>query len=737
MAALLPARASDFTSTGYWRTFYDSLKRTGAAADATGSHFEWYGSYSNIKGNVARTLGSVTGRRAIMLGCGNSKLSEELASSAGLYDITNVDFDGKVIADMSALDDARVRKLKGAASRRARMKWVTGDVTDMKALFPDASFDIAIDKGTLDALTPTAAEASIATASGTASGVVLPPAARMFSELSRLLAPGGVYILISLLQSHVVAMLLHALPVALGQCHVAIALHDVPDFTSPFCAFYVTVTRAAEGRVSVTQPTALGTHATGTGTVTATGSDVRSFDLDRVADVLECIAGLKLWYSIQRRLVVQERGACTPLAVYMSGSSYMITPAASGSESAAPRYSVTVQDVSLSPRAAVVLIPQGREHEWLFATEEGRVQVCAAAPEYGRVIFVALNRGHVFSSQSEVQAQLSCVIPHLLPPGVMGTRVPYMAVAPSIGARTRVAGGTSPISGEYVVEDVHVDGAEHASLRRLVFMSSPHAIQSEAPLPLQGRITFPYHRAMTAALACCCPASPPRTDADRVHVLILGLGSGSLSTFLARACPWTAITSVELDPEMVHVAREHFAAPIHATAPLEESASLPPPPPGTFNVVIGDGLAAVERRAAPIGALIVDVDAKDASLGLSFPPRAFVSKSAFAAMHAAVRGASCGLMMMNVAARAKAIKAGILAAAQKEFSAPCVAALDMSEDVNTVLVCMHAEDAVAAMRWEGRELAAAGELLMGMADAALREDVRSCWEEFGGRLRRD
>jgi EEF1A lysine methyltransferase 4 len=79
--------------------------------------------------------------KILHLGCGNSTLAEELYKS-GYNCITNVDYSQKVIKYMKE----RTMDMK-------EMKWIVGDIFELEKCFNLlASFDIAIDKGTLDAL---------------------------------------------------------------------------------------------------------------------------------------------------------------------------------------------------------------------------------------------------------------------------------------------------------------------------------------------------------------------------------------------------------------------------------------------------------------------------------------------------------------------------------------------------------------------------------------------------------
>jgi len=70
-----------------------------------------------------------------MVGCGNSKLSQQMYE-AGYHDIINIDISPAVIEQMK--------------NKYPHMVWEVMDVTDIK--YPNAYFDCVMDKGTLDAL---------------------------------------------------------------------------------------------------------------------------------------------------------------------------------------------------------------------------------------------------------------------------------------------------------------------------------------------------------------------------------------------------------------------------------------------------------------------------------------------------------------------------------------------------------------------------------------------------------
>ena len=78
-----------------------------------------------------------------MVGCGNSKLSEEMAVHDNFLKITNIDI-SEVVLEKMKVHNSKIEKCN-------EFKYMTVDATDMKE-FTDETFDITFDKGTYDAL---------------------------------------------------------------------------------------------------------------------------------------------------------------------------------------------------------------------------------------------------------------------------------------------------------------------------------------------------------------------------------------------------------------------------------------------------------------------------------------------------------------------------------------------------------------------------------------------------------
>lgn len=129
---------------------------------------EWYQSYSDIAPLFKRYI--PISSRVLMVGCGNAEISEDMVKD-GYNDITNIDNSEVVI-------EAMQKKYENVT----QLKYETMDVLDMSPV-DDDTFDSIIDKGTLDAI--------MCVVGGTYN------VGLMMAEVSRVLKPGGVYMLIT------------------------------------------------------------------------------------------------------------------------------------------------------------------------------------------------------------------------------------------------------------------------------------------------------------------------------------------------------------------------------------------------------------------------------------------------------------------------------------------------------------------------------------------------------------
>jgi hypothetical protein len=122
----IPNVNEEYGSKEYWDNRYQHE-----------SQYDWFAAYDAFRQIV---INSVTKSDKILnLGCGNSNLSIDMYND-GFHNIVNIDYSSVVIENMQRKHDSL-----------NDMKWIVMDAQDMSSL-PTASFDVVLEKGTLDAL---------------------------------------------------------------------------------------------------------------------------------------------------------------------------------------------------------------------------------------------------------------------------------------------------------------------------------------------------------------------------------------------------------------------------------------------------------------------------------------------------------------------------------------------------------------------------------------------------------
>lgn len=137
-AAADPVATADspYLQLAYWDKLYTAEPKLSSGPLVS----SWQGiGYQQLLGILMPILSRMQARRVVVLGAGDSPLPEEL-SDAGLSDVTAVDFSEEVVRGMRARN----------GDSRPGLKWLVEDVR--KLSFPDDSFSLAIDVGTLDTL---------------------------------------------------------------------------------------------------------------------------------------------------------------------------------------------------------------------------------------------------------------------------------------------------------------------------------------------------------------------------------------------------------------------------------------------------------------------------------------------------------------------------------------------------------------------------------------------------------
>lgn len=126
--------------------------------------------------------------------------------------------------------------------------------------------------------------------------------------------------------------------------------------------------------------------------------------------------------------------------------------------------------------------------------------------------------------------------------------------------------------------------SESAGVRYLHFGS--HWIQGAMRVARPWALELDYTREMMAALLLRPDPEWPRS------ALLIGLGAASLAKFLHRHRPAARLTVVEIDPEVVHVARRHFKLPeddARIEVVIDEGASWLAGCQRQFDLILVDG----------------------------------------------------------------------------------------------------------------------------------------------------
>ncbi|KAH9820998.1 S-adenosyl-L-methionine-dependent methyltransferase [Melampsora americana] len=166
----LPPDNESYGSAAYWDERYSQ--------EPAGSHFDWFQSYSELSDLIHQHV-PLPEAKICVLGCGNSTLSQDMYE-AGYHSVVNVDVSQVLVERMR--------------TEHPKMTWVQADVRELP--FESASFDVAIDKGTMDALMCSKGDV------WEPSEEVIENCKREVDEVVRILKPGGVFLYITFGQPH-------------------------------------------------------------------------------------------------------------------------------------------------------------------------------------------------------------------------------------------------------------------------------------------------------------------------------------------------------------------------------------------------------------------------------------------------------------------------------------------------------------------------------------------------------
>ena len=567
-------------------------------------------------------------------------MSEDLYD-VGYHLLVNIDISEVVIKQMNARNNAK----------RPEMQFMKMDMLDIK--FDSESFHVVLDKGTLDA---------ICTGDD---GKIAENIEKIFDEISRVLKVGGRYVCISLAQQHILNKLLGYF----SKLRWFIRVHKVetPSNASPLpvFAFVFTKTRQTPG-TSIAMPKIL---------EIVTDSSEQIGRLDNVEKLQQSIHAVQEYALIKKHLESLHPGEVFQIDLWSAES---LLDA---------RYTLTVVDQkpskSLRGKFAIFIVPQGREHEWMFSVEEGQKQLAVSAG-FERLVIVSLSRAHSYENIENIKEELSSKVMEFSQNDVTSAaQVPFLSIGNDVGNRKVVHKGCSAYTGDYVIEDVEID--RDAIFRHLVFLSNKNVVQSEAKLCQVAKqiqiksskkkakktksfqvdlsyLACKHHQAIVASLALL-----DKIQSDDVQLLLIGLGGGSLPMFIYNHFPHVYTTVIELDPDIVDVAKNWFG--------FQESERM--------KLIVGDGLDLLKEIPEKYHIVVFDIDSKDSTKGLSCPPAAFVDEETLKFVKAMLFPG--GLFILNLVCRDEKKNEEVIKSIRQMF--PEVCKMDIENEINEVLIC--------------------------------------------------
>ncbi|KAF2363342.1 S-adenosyl-L-methionine-dependent methyltransferase [Trinorchestia longiramus] len=156
--------------------------------------------------------------------------------------------------------------------------------------------------------------------------------------------------------------------------------------------------------------------------------------------------------------------------------------------------------------------------------------------------------------------------------------------------------------------------------------------------------------------------------------LLLGLGGGPLATYIHQHFPKISLDAVELDEAMVKVAKLYFG---FKTSPR-------------LTVFVQDGLDYCAEKAnedAAYDFILLDVDSKDVSVGMSCPPQSFVTPGFLRVMAACLRPG--GVAVLNVVCRDSVVWEECTGRIKTVFGR--VLCQNVPQEVNRLLFCIKSQ----------------------------------------------
>ena len=240
-----------------------------------------------------------------------------------------------------------------------------------------------------------------------------------------------------------------------------------------------------------------------------------------------------------------------------------------------PRFDLYVVDsISNKSEMAFFVVSSGREFDWLYATKQGRLSLASQIKEatqggFKRLVVVLLNMAHQYGNMESVKEELSWLVGELKAKTFTQPKVPFLTESTDVENRSILGKGKSELSGNYIIEESaarDAQGEEHI-YRRLIFEQQPTLIQSECRMiekvikkgkKKQKKLFFDQNFIATEYYYGIMLAAELLKEKKAPKSLIVGLGGGCLTSFMANKYNHFYLNSIEIDPEVVNIAKKFF-----------------------------------------------------------------------------------------------------------------------------------------------------------------------------------
>lgn len=125
----------EFGDPAYWEAYYRAAPSQGEET------WDWLVDWAQLKHALEPLAGRGAESRVLHLASGSSELPEDMYKSGYLRQ-TCLDISPAVVAHMAAR----------TAAACPSVRWLVGDVTDLRSVLPDETFDLVVGKSVLDTL---------------------------------------------------------------------------------------------------------------------------------------------------------------------------------------------------------------------------------------------------------------------------------------------------------------------------------------------------------------------------------------------------------------------------------------------------------------------------------------------------------------------------------------------------------------------------------------------------------